>query len=827
MSYQPTDLDDVPESLANRQFYWVAFTVVNGIVETRHQEPGKNVITPEGPVSLWQMTGKVSQKLYNIPGLLYGFAEAENDTIDIFVTGTLTINPAPRTIPDNNFVPVGKYIWRIKRKNDPATAAAPIFNVSPYFHTLTGLIPVKDAPVNTLAPVISGTAQAGQTLTVSEGAWDYNPETFTYEWEADGVTIDGATASALTLTTALVGKVITATVTAINEGGKASVTTTATAAVLSPPLNKPTVITLPAISGTPSVGEILTSTTGTWTFAPTSFTRQWRRDGAAITGATSATYTIVSGDLGKAISVSVTATNADGSGSATSDLIGPVTGVPVDGLDNTMPVPTMTLASAKGTFPPSFDIEIPVQAQADNIKFKIERYALSALNTVASTYTGTITDAQANANAVTGLFSGITAPSSYRMRLETLDGQRWGNWSNSVIHGDVDAPAITTASVSIKEGVKLALALTVSNEPAGVTWAISGTDAALFEITGTTVRILNDGVFDFELPTDGNKDNVYEITLSATDLAGNVGTKNVTVSITDADEIVDAFTFAKQSNATVNTDYTRTMTVSGLEAGYSVPISVSGGLRYSVNGGSTGTTAGTVKNGDVVTVTMKSSGTGAFTVSGTLNIGGVTGSFAVQTVIGSTPAIASASFFPTTQLQYTKEISLDFGVGTGFFFVSTNNAATNFKIDGVSVTSLLPTGYSYLFCFDSTTAGTKKLTFDLSGFWNASAAGITVANVSMDSPSVVATPNKYYNIPFNITAPVIPADGIGLVILLSSKKLSSTTARNNLIVDQLYNDPSATGTNYMVGTMAGAGNATFGSENGIYEAVTIGLAKKV
>lgn len=74
---------------------------------------------------------------------------------------------------------------------------------------------------------------------------------------------------------------------------------------------------LPAISGTAQVGQTLTSTTGTWSGSPT-FARQWNADGAAIVGATAATYVPVVGDVGKVITVTVTATNDSGSVSATS-----------------------------------------------------------------------------------------------------------------------------------------------------------------------------------------------------------------------------------------------------------------------------------------------------------------------------------------------------------------------------------------------------------------------------------------------------------------------------------------------------------------------------
>jgi hypothetical protein len=81
----------------------------------------------------------------------------------------------------------------------------------------------------------------------------------------------------------------------------------------------------PTISGTPQTGQTLTASQGTWTSdtQPT-YTYQWQRcdssgnNCAAITGATSTTYTVQDADLGKTIRVTVTAKNSSGSTSASS-----------------------------------------------------------------------------------------------------------------------------------------------------------------------------------------------------------------------------------------------------------------------------------------------------------------------------------------------------------------------------------------------------------------------------------------------------------------------------------------------------------------------------
>jgi hypothetical protein len=81
----------------------------------------------------------------------------------------------------------------------------------------------------------------------------------------------------------------------------------------------------PKISGTAQVGQTLTTSNGTWTNSPTSFAYQWRRCDAQgngcsnIGGADTSSYLIRNGDNGNTIRVRVTARNADGSATATSN----------------------------------------------------------------------------------------------------------------------------------------------------------------------------------------------------------------------------------------------------------------------------------------------------------------------------------------------------------------------------------------------------------------------------------------------------------------------------------------------------------------------------
>ncbi|HEX6699979.1 MAG TPA: hypothetical protein VF101_04540 [Gaiellaceae bacterium] len=81
---------------------------------------------------------------------------------------------------------------------------------------------------------------------------------------------------------------------------------------------------LPTISGTPTVGQTLTASDGTWSNSPTSFAYKWLRCNTSggscvsVSNGTAKTYTLVGADAGHTMRVDVTAKNADGSATARS-----------------------------------------------------------------------------------------------------------------------------------------------------------------------------------------------------------------------------------------------------------------------------------------------------------------------------------------------------------------------------------------------------------------------------------------------------------------------------------------------------------------------------
>lgn len=90
----------------------------------------------------------------------------------------------------------------------------------------------------------------------------------------------------------------------------------------------------PKVTGTPQVGQTLTTDNGSWTGSPTSYSYSWVRcdaSGAGCVGeanGTTRSYTLIGIDRGHTIRVKVTATNADGGTTAESAQTAVVTANP-------------------------------------------------------------------------------------------------------------------------------------------------------------------------------------------------------------------------------------------------------------------------------------------------------------------------------------------------------------------------------------------------------------------------------------------------------------------------------------------------------------------
>ncbi len=164
-------------------------------------------------------------------------------------------------------------------------------------------VPVAPAVVTQPA---SQTVSAGSSVVFSAAASGTAP--FSYQWLKDGTPISGATGSSLTLSNVQTGDAGGYRIVFSNSVGTvtSAVATLSITSVAAPP-----VITAQPLPQSVAISSPVTfsvSATGT---APLAY--QWLRNGAAITGANSAAYTIASAQLTDAANYSVSVTNSAGS----------------------------------------------------------------------------------------------------------------------------------------------------------------------------------------------------------------------------------------------------------------------------------------------------------------------------------------------------------------------------------------------------------------------------------------------------------------------------------------------------------------------------------
>ncbi|MDD1609278.1 MAG: DUF4347 domain-containing protein, partial [Methylococcaceae bacterium] len=160
---------------------------------------------------------------------------------------------------------------------------------------------INDLPTGTVT--ITGTATQGQTLTASNNLVDLDGlGSVTYQWQANGVNINGATSATYTLSQADVSKAITVIASYTDGQGSAeTVSSTATGAVVN-------INDLPTgsvtITGIVMQGQTLTASNNLADADGLGIiTYQWQAAGVDIGGAIGATYTLSQAEVGKTITV--------------------------------------------------------------------------------------------------------------------------------------------------------------------------------------------------------------------------------------------------------------------------------------------------------------------------------------------------------------------------------------------------------------------------------------------------------------------------------------------------------------------------------------------
>ena len=166
-------------------------------------------------------------------------------------------------------------------------------------------------PVNSVRPVISGTAQAGLSLQVSTGTWSPVASSHAYAWHRCGssganCSLSPTSSSSATylLTAGDVGHAIVARVTP-DGFTNSSASSAPSGIVVAAPSATPANLVRPSLSGSALVGQSLQVSTGSWSSTPSYYEFAWHRCNSSGTACqlsptTSGTssYLLTSGDVG-------------------------------------------------------------------------------------------------------------------------------------------------------------------------------------------------------------------------------------------------------------------------------------------------------------------------------------------------------------------------------------------------------------------------------------------------------------------------------------------------------------------------------------------------
>ena len=300
---------------------------------------------------------------------------------------------------------------------------------------------------------------------------------------------------------------------------------------------------------------------------------------------------------------------------------------------------------------------------------------LENVSTSTAVYTATATDPDANTTLIysisgvdAGLFNinansgaitfkafpNFEAPTDtgannvYDILVQASDGSLMATKAVAILITNVnEAPVITSGLLAIAdENVATSTtvySVTATDPDAGttLTYSISGgADANLFNINATTGAVTFKASPNFEAPADAGPNNVYDITVRASD-GSLYADKAVAISVTDVSE---AATYAVSAGATsVNegSSATFTLTTTNVASGTVVPYTLSGVTAADIVGGAMSGNATVSANGQAtITVAIAADGLTEGSETLTVTAGGVSAS---TTVIDASLIIVNSS----------------------------------------------------------------------------------------------------------------------------------------------------------------------------------------
>jgi len=371
----------------------------------------------------------------------------------------------------------------------------------------------SSGPINTVAPVVTGTAQVRQTLSCTTGTWtDVPPITgYTYQWQYGTTNIPGATSSTYTIESAYVSASIRCIVTASNSAGSRAASSNATAAVVANVPLAPTIGTATATSSTTATVAFTANDNGGASI--TGFTATSNPGG--ITGTSASSPITVNGLTSlTSYNFTVTATNSAGTSAASgsSNTITPGAVAPVNTASPTIfgaAVVRVTISSSDGTWTGAPSPTFTYQWQSQQ--------------------TGDISGATSSDFVIPSSLYGQNLRCRVTGTNVAGSAQAFTPYTSSVQANTPEAPA--SVSASIDDPINFPLRMTVTaavpdNGGAAITqytWFRSANGGSFFPAGSTSGNVL---------VNDGNSGSSYNFKCWATNSIGNSDLSPVSNTVT-------------------------------------------------------------------------------------------------------------------------------------------------------------------------------------------------------------------------------------------------------------------------------------------------------
>ncbi|WP_139292094.1 beta strand repeat-containing protein, partial [Planktotalea frisia] len=296
------------------------------------------------------------------------------------------------------------------------------------------------------------------------------------------------------------------------------------------------------ISGTATQGQVLTAVSkladadglGTLSY-------QWKADSVAISGATSNTLTLGQSQVGKVITVAVSYTDGGGTvetkTSAATSLVtnindAPILTVPKDG-SVTEDASTPTISGSLVGADPDDDILTYVvpNAAAEDGSFSVAgTYGTLVLNASTGAYTYTLDNSAAAVQAL-----GASSSETETFSVQVMDGSSTtaAQPLSFTIKGANDAPEAISLSSTVVGNNEIGPVVgelgSTDVDGLEVSYTLSGTDEAVFELDGSSLK------FKDSVTVDTSIKATYNVIVTATDSEAGAISKSFEITVSDVD----------------------------------------------------------------------------------------------------------------------------------------------------------------------------------------------------------------------------------------------------------------------------------------------------